>query len=46
VKRPHIKTINQQVDHIEASTAATEARLVSIEKLLQRITAQLETKTN
>ena len=39
---PKIKTLNHQVDVIEANSTATEARLENIEKLLERIVEQLE----
>jgi len=42
VKLPKIKTLNHQIDVIEASTTASEAKLANIEKLLQTIAGQLE----
>ena len=42
MKLPKIKTLNHQIDVIEASSTATEARLARIEKLLERIAGQLE----
>jgi hypothetical protein len=42
VKLPKIKTLNHQIDVIEANTTASEARLANLEKLLERITEQLE----
>lgn len=42
VKLPKIKTLNHQIDVIEASSTATEERLANIEKLLERIAGQLE----
>ena len=42
VKLPKIKTLNHQIDVIEANSTATEARLTNIEKLLERIAGQLE----
>lgn len=42
VKLPKIKTLNHQIDVIEASSTATEARLANIEKLLERIAGQLD----
>jgi len=44
MKLPKIKTLNHQIDVIEANTAASEARLANVEKLLERITEQLESK--
>lgn len=45
MKLPKIKTLNHQIDVIEANSTATEARLGNVEKLLERIAAQLEKKT-
>jgi hypothetical protein len=45
MKLPKIKTLNHQVDVIEANTTASEARLANMEKLLKRITEQLEHKS-
>lgn len=42
MKLPKIKTLNHQIDVIEANTTASEARLASVEKLLERIAKQLE----
>lgn len=42
MKLPKIKTLNHQIDVIEANTTASEARLANLEKLLERITEQLE----
>jgi C4-type Zn-finger protein len=42
VKLPKIKTLNHQIDVIEANSTATEARLTNIEKLLERIAGELE----
>ena len=36
--------LNHQIDVIEANTTASEARLANMEKLLERITEQLENK--
>jgi len=44
VKLPKIKTLNHQIDVIEANSAATDARLANVEKLLERIAQQLDTK--
>jgi hypothetical protein len=44
VKLPKIKTLNHQIDVIEASSTASEARLANIEKLLEQIAEQLEHK--
>ena len=44
VKWPRIKTLNHQIDVIEASSTATEARLAKIEELLERIAQELEKK--
>jgi hypothetical protein len=44
VKLPKIKTLNHQIDVIEASSTATEVRLAKIEKLLERIVERLEPK--
>jgi hypothetical protein len=44
VKLPRIKTLNHQIDVIEASTTASEAKLANIEKLLETIAGQLERK--
>ena len=45
MKLPKIKTLNHQIDVIEASTTASEARLEHIEKLLATIAEQLEKKS-
>jgi hypothetical protein len=45
VKLPKIKTLNHQIDVIEASSTATEARLANIETLLEQIAGQIEKKT-
>ena len=42
MKLPKIKTLNHQIDVIEANSTATESRLANIEKLLERIAHQLE----
>ena len=42
VKLPKIKTLNHQIGVIEANSTATEARLATIEKLLERIAERLE----
>jgi len=42
VKLPKIKTLNHQIDVIEAKTTASEIRLANMEKLLERIAQQLE----
>jgi hypothetical protein len=42
VKLPKIKTLNHQIDVIEANSTATEARLANMEKLLERIAQQLD----
>jgi hypothetical protein len=44
MKFQKIKTLNHQIDVIEANSTATEARLADIEKLLERIAGQLENK--
>ncbi|HEY5693758.1 MAG TPA: hypothetical protein VIR14_04560 [Gaiellaceae bacterium] len=44
MKLPKIKTLNHQIDVIEANSTATEARLANMERLLERIVAQLEKK--
>jgi hypothetical protein len=44
VKWPKIKTLNHQIDVIEANSTETEARLAKIEELLERITEQLENR--
>jgi hypothetical protein len=44
VKWPKVKTLNHQIDVIEANSTATETRLEKIEQLLERISEQLETK--
>ena len=44
MKWPRIKTLNHQIDVIEASSTATEARLAKIEELLERIAQELEKK--
>jgi hypothetical protein len=45
VKLPKLKSLNHQIDAIEANSTATEARLAKIEKLLERIAESLEPKT-
>jgi hypothetical protein len=45
VKLPNIKTLNHQIDVIEANSTATQARLATIERLLERIAEQLEKET-
>lgn len=45
MKLPKIKTLNHQIDVIEANTTASEAKLTNIEKLLETISGQLEKKT-
>ena len=45
MKLPKIKLLNRQIDVIEANSIATEARLATIEKLLERIAESLEPKT-
>jgi hypothetical protein len=42
VKLPKIKTLNHQIDVIEANSTATEARLANIEKILERIAGRLD----
>ena len=37
MKLPKIKTLNHQIDVIEANSTATEARLAKMERLLERI---------
>jgi hypothetical protein len=44
VKLPKIKTLNHQIDVIEANSTTTDARLANMEKLLERIVEQLEKK--
>ena len=44
LRPPKIKTLNHQIDVIEASSTATEARLAKIEKILERIAGELEKK--
>ena len=44
MKLPKIKTLNHQIDVIEANSTATETRLARMEKLLERIAEQLEKK--
>jgi hypothetical protein len=44
MKLPKIKTLNHQIDVIEANSTATEARLANMERLLERMVAQLEKK--
>ena len=44
MKLPKIKTLNHQIDVIEANSTATEARLSQIEKLLERLAESLEQK--
>jgi hypothetical protein len=43
MKLPKIKTLNHQIDVIEANSTATEARLAHMEKLLERIAQRLDT---
>ncbi len=45
MKLPKIRTLNHQIDVIEASSTAAEERLAKIEKILERIAQQLEQKT-
>lgn len=45
MRLPKIKTLNHQIDVIEANTTTSEARLANVEKLLERITEQLEKKS-
>jgi hypothetical protein len=45
VKLPKIKTLNHQIDVIEAKTTASESRLANMEKLLEKITEHLENKS-
>jgi hypothetical protein len=45
VKLPKIKTLNHQIDVIEANTTASEARLANMEKLLEKIGERLESKS-
>jgi hypothetical protein len=45
VKLPKIKTLNHQIDVIEANTTTSEARLANMEKLLEKIVEQLESKS-
>jgi hypothetical protein len=45
VKLPKIKTLNHQIDVIEASSTATEARMANVEKLLERIAQRLDTSS-
>jgi hypothetical protein len=45
VKLPKIKTLNHQIDVIEANTTASEARLANMEKLLEKIEERLESKS-
>ena len=45
MKLPKIKTLNHQIDVIEANSTASEARLANMEKLLERIAEQLGKKT-
>jgi len=45
MKFPKIKTLNHQIDVIEANSTATDARLANVEKLLERIAGQLENKS-
>jgi hypothetical protein len=44
VKLLKIKTLNHQINVIEANSTATEARLANVERLLERIAEQLEKK--
>ena len=44
VKLPKVKLLNRQIDVIEAKSTATEARLATIEQLLERIAERLEQK--
>ncbi len=45
MKLPKIKTLNHQIDVIEANSTATAARLANVEELLQHIAEQLEKKS-
>jgi hypothetical protein len=42
VKLPKIKTLNHQIDVIEANSTTAEARLAHIEELLERIAQRLD----
>ena len=44
MKVPKIKTLNHQIDVIEANSTAAEARLANMEKILERLAEQLEKK--
>jgi hypothetical protein len=44
VKLPRIKTLNHQIDVIEANSTSTEARLANVEKLLERIAHLLDNR--
>jgi hypothetical protein len=44
VKLPKIKTLNHQIDVIEANSTATEARLANVEQLLERIALMLDNR--
>jgi len=43
VKLPKIKTLNHQIDVIEANSTTAEARLAHMEELLERIAQRLDT---
>ena len=43
MKLPRIKTLNHQIDVIEANSAASVARLANMEKLLERLAQRLDT---
>jgi len=42
VKLPKIKTLNHQIDVIEANSTTAEARLAHMEELLERIAQRLD----
>ena len=42
MKLPKIKTLNHQIDVIEANSTATEARMAHVEKLLEQIAQRLD----
>ena len=44
MKLPKIKTLNHQIDVIEAATTTSEIRLANMEKLLETIAKRLEDK--
>jgi hypothetical protein len=44
VKVPKIKTLNHQIDVIEANSTAPKARLANMERLLERTAEQLDKK--